>query len=109
MLRGRGMRKLGSLVISFACGVLVLQAQQTASTLVGSVTDPSGAIVSGATVAVTNNETGVRRDAISYLTGNYSLPFLVAGEYKVAVSSSGFRPKDVPRLILQLGQTARVD
>ena len=109
MLRGRGMRKLGSLVISFACGVIVLQAQQTASTIVGSVTDPSGAIVSGATVAVTNNETGVRRDARTDATGNYSLPFLVAGEYKVAASSSGFRPKDVPRLVLQLGQTARVD
>jgi hypothetical protein len=98
-------------LLGLACigSALVIEAQQTTATLVGTVTDPSAAVILGASVTVTSNETGVEHAVKTDATGNYSVPFLLAGDYKVAVAATGFRPRSVAHLVLQLGQTARVD
>jgi hypothetical protein len=70
---------LGTLLLCLA-GLECVYGQQTTATLVGTVTDPSAALVSGATVAVTNIQTGVRREAKTDSTGNYSVPFGDSGE-----------------------------
>src|SRR5688572_16812441 len=78
-------------------------------TILGTVTDPTGSSISGATVLVTNlatNEvTRTRTDA----AGNYFAPNLRPGEYAVAVENPGFKKWIQDRIPLQIDQRARVD
>lgn len=70
----------------FVCG------QQTTGTIVGLVTDNSGAVVPKATVTLTNVETNaVVRTVNTSKTGDYSAPLLPIGHYSVQASSSGFK------------------
>jgi hypothetical protein len=68
-----------------------ISAQTFYGSIVGSVTDPSGSVVPGATVTLTNNATSERRTATSGADGTYRFVNLVPGAYKVEVESSGFR------------------
>ncbi len=86
-----------------------LYGQQTTATLVGTVTDPSGAAVSDASVAVVNLQTNVRHETKTDQTGNFTAPFLPAGSYSVTVSMKGFRAGKVESILLAVGQTGRVD
>lgn len=64
-------------------------AQEFRGTVLGRVTDPSGAVVSGAAVSVTNEETNVRVDAKSNADGNFNIPFLLPARYTVRVEAPG--------------------
>jgi outer membrane receptor protein involved in Fe transport len=88
---------------------LSLFGQQTTATLVGTITDPSGSVVSGSTVTILNLQTGLRRDAKSDATGDYTVPFLPAGEYSATASMAGFRQSQVSGITLVVGQTSRYD
>lgn len=90
-------------------GVSGLSAQETAATLVGSITDASGAVVPDVLVRATNLATNVSRESKSDSSGNYSIPFLLAGDYTVTASITGFQTQTVDRLTLQVQQTARMD
>src|SRR5882672_6991995 len=83
--------------------------QQTTATLVGSVSDSTSAFVPDVTIRATNIATGIVRDTKSDNGGSYSLPFLAAGEYRVAATKEGFQSQQVEHLTLQVQQTARVD
>jgi hypothetical protein len=77
---------------------------QTAASISGTVTDPSGAAVPGATVTASEIATGNVRSAKSNTTGVYSVPNLVPGNYLVKVSKEGLRPtefKSVPLTVAQ--------
>jgi len=63
----------------------------------------------GVTVKVTNLATGTVRESQSDAVGNYSIPYLQAGDYKVAVAHPGFQGQQVESVTLQVDQTARVD
>ncbi len=84
-------------------------AQQTSATLVGTLTDANGAVVQGAQVKVVNLATGAARTATTDESGNFSLPFLPAGEYEVTISAQGYKTKKIDRLTLQVSQTLRQD
>src|SRR6266853_6752098 len=71
-----------TLFFSLMAGV-VAHAQVTGATLSGTVTDPSGAVVSGATVSTRNTATAVVRDATTDSAGLYTIPNLVPGDYEV--------------------------
>jgi hypothetical protein len=87
----------------------VLFAQSTASIL-GRVTDSTGAIVSAATVTARNDATGIERTGVSTSTGDFELPLLsVTGTYTLTVSKSGFETQRVSGIILQVDQKARFD
>jgi hypothetical protein len=88
---------------------LCLYGQQTTATLVGTVTDPSGGVITGVTVRATNLATNTAREGTSGASGNYSIPFLVAGDYSVTATLTGFHTQKVERLTLQVAQTARLD
>ena len=88
---------------------LALYGQQTTATVVGTVTDPSGAVITGVTVRATNLATNASRESISDASGSYSIPFLVAGDYTVTTTLTGFQAQKVDRVTLQVGQTARLD
>jgi carboxypeptidase family protein len=100
--------------ILFVAGVLLTfaemaVAQQTAATVVGFVTDSSGAAVAQASIEVRNLMTDADRQTASDATGNYVIPFVPAGTYRITVSYPGFRTNEVAPVTLQVGQTARID
>ncbi|MGH9885632.1 MAG: carboxypeptidase regulatory-like domain-containing protein, partial [bacterium] len=65
---------------------------QFASSLEGTVTDPSGAIIPGASVTSTNEATGVAQSVLTTSAGYYRFPALGGGHYTVKVSFQGFKP-----------------
>jgi len=88
---------------------LSLQAQVNAAAIVGTVTDPSGAVVPNATVTIKNVNTGIARTAPTNTTGEYLFTYLQVGTYQVTVEASGFRTFVVKNMTISAGDRARVD
>jgi protocatechuate 3,4-dioxygenase beta subunit len=65
---------------------LPLFAQTDRATLEGTVTDPSGATISGARVKISAVETGITQERISNSNGQYRFPGIAIGEYRVSVA-----------------------
>ena len=65
--------------------------QTQLATVFGTITDPSGAVVPGAHVAVVNQSTGLKRAVLTGMTGQYHLAGLPTGEYVVRVEKPGFQ------------------
>jgi hypothetical protein len=65
--------------------------QEFRGTIAGMVTDPAGAQVPGAKVTVTEIHTGTRLPTVSDSAGQYTVPFLLPGDYDIAVQMSGFK------------------
>jgi hypothetical protein len=103
------------LALAFAAALLLCPATslraQSAGTgsITGTVTDNSGAVVSGAAVLITDTDTNVTHAAATNAAGIYVEPFLQSGHYDVVFSSSGFGKVDTKGLILTVGQTLTVD
>lgn len=85
------------------------EAQLTTGSIAGVVSDDSGAAVPGATVEITNAETGVRRVLVTDAGGRYSAPSLGLGAYEVKVSMAGFTPVSRKGITLTAGRNAVVD
>lgn len=88
---------------------LTALAQVTSATLVGTVTDPSNASVSGAQVTARNIDTGLTRTVTSGEDGSYRLEFLPVGNYALEVTTSGFKKAYLTGITLQVNDTIRVD
>src|SRR5262249_55028596 len=69
-------------------------------TIQGTVPDPSGAIVAGASVTATNLATGVRTERKTTDAGFFALSLLPAGEYTVSVTATGFQTLTQSRIVL---------
>jgi hypothetical protein len=82
---------------------------QSIATLKGRVTDASGAIVRGATITARREDTGTQRSATSDSAGEYQLPFLAVGAYRIDVRSPGFRSEVLSRLVVEVGRTIVLD
>ncbi|MGD0157810.1 MAG: TonB-dependent receptor [Terracidiphilus sp.] len=75
----------------------------------GTVTDPTGAVVSGATVTITDTDTGTKRELVTNGSGVYSAPYLTVGNYSVSVSHPGFKTTTQSGIILTADQVAGVN
>src|SRR5208337_2423562 len=64
---------------------------QVTGAIQGTIYDPSGAAVAGASVKVTNEATGVARTGETEAEGHFRIPDLLAGTYEVQVAKSGFK------------------
>ena len=84
-------------------------AQTTTGTIVGTIADPSGAIVSGATVTATNIATNIKTTATTNEAGDYSIRFLQIGNYTVTVAAPGFQTSNYGPFSLEIDQTAKVN
>jgi hypothetical protein len=78
-------------------------------TIVGVVMDPTGAVVADADVTVTNVATGVDKATKSNAAGDYTVPYLTPGTYRVTVKASGFQTSTADKIQLAVAQTARVN
>src|SRR5665811_2018805 len=90
------------------CGAVSLAAQTFRGTILGSVTDSSGAAVSGASVAARNTATGQQRTTQTSGDGSYSIPELPIGTYEVTASQAGFQTW-VTRVDVTVASERRVD
>jgi Carboxypeptidase regulatory-like domain len=91
-----------------SCFAVSVRAQVSAN-ISGTVTDPSGAVVSAAAVTAKNTDTGVSRDAVTDSSGHYQLLALPLGPYEVRVRKSGFKEQVRQGVRLVVGQDAMVD
>ena len=85
----RRILSLIALLALFASGVI--WAQDSRGTLTGRITDPSGAVIPGATVVVTNDAMGTKVQQQTGPDGYYHAPFLTPGQYRIEVSAPGFK------------------
>jgi Carboxypeptidase regulatory-like domain/TonB dependent receptor/TonB-dependent Receptor Plug Domain len=79
--------------------------QRTNGTILGIVTDSTGAIIPGATVLVTNTGTGVSQSVTTNSSGEYQVVGLPAGEYKISAASKGFKTEIRLGVVLTVGAT----
>jgi len=86
-----------------------LHAQNTTGTIVGTVTDPSGAAVPKANVTITNKGTNDTRLAVSSATGEYQVLNLQPGEYRLDVEASGFKHYTRDPVEVQVALATRAD
>src|SRR5262245_18255828 len=86
-----------------------LLAQFTQSSILGAVTDPSGAGAVGAEIKVTNEGTNFVRVVKTDERGDYRVSGLVPGFYRVTVTAAGFTTFDQTRIDLASDQAKRVD
>jgi hypothetical protein len=84
-------------------------AQNAAGRVIGNVTDPSGASVSGATVTVTNVATQVSQQALTDKDGYFQVLAVPIGTYTVAFEKDGFQRQVFENQMLQINQSLRVD
>jgi carboxypeptidase family protein len=101
--------KLRLLVTLVLLSTAVIVGQTFRGTILGSVTDPSGAFVAGATVKVRNVATGLERTTVTSADGSYNVPELPIGTYSVTVSLTGFQTAITNEVAVDVATERRVD
>ena len=103
-------------VVIATCALLLVsgmvfrcEAQTTYGSVVGTARDPSGAVVAGTHVTVTNEATGVKVTQDTNDVGAYSFTTLFPGRYTIHAEMHGFQSVDVRDIVLQVDQTLRFD
>jgi hypothetical protein len=97
-----------------AMGVVVVPVKlfgqgETTSAIVGQVTDSTNAVLPGATVTITNRDTGLRRSAKTDDAGRFNFPQLKPGTYSVKAEAQGFEPQQNDAVFSGLGQKQTVN
>jgi hypothetical protein len=101
--------KLRLLVVFVLLSTALLVGQTFRGTILGTVTDPSGAVVGGATVKVRNVGTGQERTATTSADGSYTVPELPIGTYTVTVTQTGFKTFAATNVTVDVATERRVD
>jgi hypothetical protein len=97
---------------ALVCGgfaVQIAHAQAVSGSITGLVTDTSGAVVAGARITITNQETSVPSQVSTTDTGYYSVPNLIPGTYSVVAEAKGFKLVRVQNVAVNLNSIVRVD
>jgi hypothetical protein len=97
-----------TLVFSLMAGV-VAHAQVTGATVSGTVTDPTGGVVAGATVTATNTATAIARNVTTDSAGVFTIPNLVPGPYDFRISAPGFSTSVQSGVALSVGQQQQLN
>jgi hypothetical protein len=90
-------------------GASSLFAQVDRAELEGTVSDPSGGVIVGASVKILAVDTGIGQEQATNGKGYYRFPGLPVGRYTVTVSNKGFKTKAINDVTLQVGQTHTLD
>jgi hypothetical protein len=86
-----------------------VSAQTPTATISGQVRDASGAAIPGVRVSAKNVETNIEREAVTSDNGDYTIPLLNIGSYRVSVEKQGFKKTVQNGVVLQVDQKARLD
>ena len=93
----------------FVSAAANVTAQALYGSLVGNVTDETGAALPGATVSMTQRETNLVRDVVTNETGSYNVPNLLPGTYQIDVKLQGFSTYTARDIAVRQGLDVRVD
>ena len=104
-----GVRRVSLLVSVFLLVLPVAVRAQDTATIVGTVTDASGAVIPGAKVTVSNPNRGFVREVASTTAGEFSANRIPIGDYVITAEATGFEKLVRSGITLQAGQTQRVD
>ena len=96
-----------ALLFFLAPGIVL--AQVLYGSLTGTVTDPSGAVLSGAHVTAFEVATGVRQTATSDSSGIYRFPNLLLGTCKITIAAQGFSTQETSGVQVRVNEVARLD
>jgi hypothetical protein len=108
--RLRGDMKFKSVCLMTALLLASLPAvAQNFGELTGTVADPSGAVIAGASITITNDASGITRTAETNEAGSYNVPFLNPGIYTLSAALGGFNTSQIAGIIVQIGDVLRND
>ncbi|MCW5980288.1 MAG: TonB-dependent receptor [Bryobacteraceae bacterium] len=93
----------------FLLAALGAWAQQDRATLTGVVTDPTGAVIPDVKVTVTNTDTNAVYESATNETGQYRVPNLPVGSYRITFEMQGFKSTVREGVMLNVAQVARID
>jgi hypothetical protein len=105
-------RLIGAAAMMLAVLTLVAPAalaQTITGSIRGTVSDPSGAVIAGASVTATNVSTGVNTSTVTNKDGDYNIQFLPIGSYTVTVAATGFTKVTIAAFALEIDQIAKID
>jgi hypothetical protein len=107
----RWTRRTGVLLAAFAlaAGTARAQSQATNGSIEGTIVDPSGGVLPGVTVTITNTETGIDRVVVTNDRGLFRAPLLPIGSYRVVAELQGFKRFEKTGVPLSVGETAVVN
>jgi hypothetical protein len=97
---------LGFLLLLISTSLI---AQTFRGTILGTVTDPQGAVIPGAKVTVHNVNTGLERTTQTSEDGSYSVPELPIGTYNVTATQAGFQTAVISNVAVDVAAEKRVD
>ena len=97
------MRHLLSAVIAIVLLGVAMQGQTFRGAINGTVSDPSGAVVADAKVAITNPATGIAQSTVTTSDGQFSFQDLPLGQYTITVTASGFPPATIDKIAVTAG------
>ena len=100
---------VGIAVFALLSASCAINAQAVYGSIVGTVTDSSGAAVAGAKILITDVNKGVSFNAVTNESGNYSQLHLIAGTYQVRVEAKGFQPFTQKNIIVNVDATAQAN
>lgn len=86
-----------------------LSQSQTTGRIVGTVKDERGAVIAGAEVTAQSSTTSEERKVVTNEQGNYSLPFLAPGRYRIRVTATGFKPASFDSVQVVITEATTVD
>jgi hypothetical protein len=93
----------------FLCPASVHSQSQTTGSISGNIRDPYGAVIVGAEVVVISLATKDERKIITDDRGNYAVPFLSPGMYRISVTANGFKKTDVESIRVGITETFSLD
>jgi hypothetical protein len=100
---------VGFALLILSVSAVVALAQDTTGTILGTITDASGAVLPGVTVTVKNIDTSQSRAIVSDAAGRYRMPLLQPGHYEVTIQLQGFQTMVRSGITITVGQQAVVD
>src|SRR5215213_5604394 len=93
----------------FTFFAMSVSAQEFRGTITGTVNDPNGAVVAGASVVVRNTETNISNTVTTNESGSYTVRFLVPGTYTITATSQGFKTSTRERVTINVDDRLTVD
>src|SRR5690348_14286430 len=98
-----------ALCLSVFLAAAPLFSQANVGRIFGSIADPSGALIPGATVTITDVDRGTSRTLLTDEAGAYNAPSLPPGTYRVRAELAGFKVIERPNVVLEIGRELKID
>ena len=101
-----------ALTLAFVFGSAITGWAQVAAIngeIQGTVTDPTGAVVPGATIKIVNSATGFAQTGATNTSGFYRFPVLPLGSYQLTATAAGFQQRQFDRVVLNAGAVVTID